>query len=468
MRTNLALLAACTVAILSTFTLTPSKAQWPDRLKEGIKFYPNSQDSACFIKLNMTSQLWARYTENNPATTVSNVSEVNTTDISIRRIRFFLSGQLTDRIAFFVHFGQNNLNYLSARKTGSFFHDVTTDYAIVKKHLSLGFGLNGWNGPSRLANGSITNLLVLDPPIYQEVTNDTYDQFVRRLGLYAKGKLGKLDYRLSVGKSFSITTTGGITDPLNSKSSTFSTLPPKMAYQGYFSWQFLDQESNFTPSAQGTYLGKKKVVNLGAGFYHQKDAMFQLNPSNTADTLKQAINLLAVDLFYDCPLNKEKGTAISLYTSYSIYDFGSNFIKVTGPNNPANGIQTSTVGSISNYYAPTGAVATSFNKANYGNAHPYLGTGNIFYLQAGYKLRNNLLNDQGTLQSYANVQYANYERLKDAMLLYDLGINWLISGHNAKITFNYQNRPFFSENTAGELVEKSRHGQYTLQYQLAF
>jgi len=103
-----------------------------------------------------------------------------------------MSGSLSDRVNFFMQFGQNNLNYLSGRKAGSFFHDVTVDYAVIKKKLSIGTGLNGWNGPSRFSNTSVGNVLVLDPPNYQEVTNDTYDQFVRRLGVYAKGKLGNL------------------------------------------------------------------------------------------------------------------------------------------------------------------------------------------------------------------------------------------------------------------------------------
>ena len=86
-------------------------------------------------------QFWARYTDNDPGTTVENRAQSNTTDMSIRRIRFVLSGSLSERMNFYVQFGQNNLNYLSARKTGSFFHDITADYAFIKKHLSIGVGL---------------------------------------------------------------------------------------------------------------------------------------------------------------------------------------------------------------------------------------------------------------------------------------------------------------------------------------
>src|SRR5258706_13848144 len=220
-------------------------AQFPDKLKNGLRYYLDSTDSSRFITLNMAGQFWMRNNQNNPGTTVQGTPESNTTDMSIRRIRFVLSGALTDRVNFFVQFGQNNLNYLSARKAGSFFHDITADYAVIKKSLSIGAGLNGWNGPSRFSNSSVANILALDPPNYQEVTNDTYDQFVRRLGVYAKEKLGKLDYRVSVGKPFVIQTASGYsattpsssttsgTEPINANSA-FSTLPPNLVYQGYF------------------------------------------------------------------------------------------------------------------------------------------------------------------------------------------------------------------------------------------
>jgi len=353
--------------------------------------------------------------------------------------------------------GQNNLNYLSARKAGSFFHDITVDYAVIKKKFSLGIGLNGWNGPTRFSNTSVGSILVLDPPNYQEVTNDTYDQFVRRLGVYGKGKLGKLDYRVSIGKPFVIqTTTGSGTEPINTNSA-FSTLPPNLVYQGYFMYQFLDQESNFGPGTAGSYLGRKKVFNIGGGFYYQKKGMFRYGNAIAKDTIQQDIKLFALDVFYDAPLNKEKGTAVSLYASLSHYDFGSNFIKVTGPDNPTSGS--------SKLSSPT---ATSFEKSNYGNAFPYLGSGNVGYLQAAYKLKDNLLGTQGTLQPYIDMQLASYDRLGDSMLVYDLGVNWLIHGNNSKITLNYQNRPYFAPDSNGAFVQNSRFGEWVIQYHVAF
>jgi hypothetical protein len=36
---------------------------------------------------------------------------------------------------------------------------------------------------------------------------------------------------------------------------------------GYVEYQFFDKEANFLPYKVGTYLGTKKMFNIGAGFY---------------------------------------------------------------------------------------------------------------------------------------------------------------------------------------------------------
>jgi hypothetical protein len=58
--------------------------------------------------------------------------------------------------------------------------------------------------------------------------------------------------------------------------------------------------------------------------------------------------------------------------------------------------------------------------------------------------------------------------LKDAMYVFDVGVNWLIYGNNSKITLNYQNRPYFAPNATGDLVRNSRLGEVVVQYQVSF
>ncbi|MBD2724392.1 hypothetical protein [Hymenobacter armeniacus] len=426
-------------------TLPPPSA--PPGLKEGLKTYL-SPDSTTFLKLNFLAQTWVRLNESNPGTTVNGQLERHTTDVGIRRLRLVLSGQLTPRLFLFLQFGQNNFSYLSPRKAGSFFHDATADYALVKKHLSLGIGLNGWNGPARYANSSTASILGLDLPLFQEVSIDINDQFLRRMGVYAKGKLGKLDYRVSVGQPFVTQTASAVPDPI-SVNSTYSTRNPHAVVHSYFMYQFLDQESNAGAGNAGTYLGKKRVFNLGAGLVRQGEAMWRRTAAG--DTISQALTLWAVDAFYDAPVNAAKGTAITAYGGYFRYDLGPGYIRNVGAMNPANGVR---------------AGQGSFNGP--GNNVPLVGTGHTLYAQTAYLLRQNLLGSLGTLQPYAQGQWSSYDRLADPTVVFDVGVNWLILGNLSKLSFNYQNRPVFTTQANGDVTATARRGEYVMQYQVAF
>ncbi|NDC31367.1 MAG: hypothetical protein EBZ58_10615, partial [Bacteroidetes bacterium] len=124
--------------------------------------YNLNDDGKNYLKLTALSQVWVRFNENNPGSKVYNDPQSESFDIGIRRLRFQLLGQVTDRVFVYAQFGQNNLNYLSARKVGSFFHDATVEYAFVPKHLSIGAGLTGWSGLGRFASPSVGSILMMD------------------------------------------------------------------------------------------------------------------------------------------------------------------------------------------------------------------------------------------------------------------------------------------------------------------
>ena len=63
-------------------------------------------------------------------------------------------------------------------------------------------GLNSWNGVSRYNNSNFAEFLVVDQPGFAYPVEGTFDQFGRQLGIYAKGTLNKLQYRISVVKPF--------------------------------------------------------------------------------------------------------------------------------------------------------------------------------------------------------------------------------------------------------------------------
>lgn len=424
-----------------------------------IKFALN-EDASNYIKITFLNQAWVRYNENNSGTAIFGNPQENTFDVGLRRTRIQLLGQMSDRIFFYAQFGQNNFTFSTARKVNIFLHDATGEYAFIKKHLTLGAGLMGWNALARFSSPSVGSTMSLDAPIFEQITNDINDQFVRQLGVFAKGKLGKLDYRVSIAQPFTTQTANSTPPPLTTKlpngesMATYTLKVPEISYRGYFNYQFFDQEANTTPYMNGTYLGTKKVFNIGVGFAYQPNAMWYLGGVNAKDTIQTAMQHFTVDVFYDAPLNKVTGSALTFYAIYMNSDFGKNYVRNLGVMNPANTANNTVAGK------------TTFTGS--GNAFAMDGTGSTIYWQTGYKFKNDLLKSQGTLMPYFGMQIANYQAFKENMLMWHCGINWLIKGHNAKISLDYQNRPVFNGNSNRDLVQVERKGMFVLQYQLMF
>ena len=407
-----------------------------------------------YLKATFSNQVWLRYNQSNPGTTVLGENKAETFDIGLRRTRIQFFGQLTDHVFFYTQLGQNNFNFLSQnagnRKMQFFFHDALGEYKVWKDNdmLKLGGGLTIANGLSRFSQPSVSTIMTMDVPVFAQATVDQTDEFSRKLSVYARGQLGKFDYRVVLSDPFPITTNGQAAPALSS-GATFAQLGHHKQYQGFFIYNIFDKEANITPYMTGTYLGKKKVLNIEAGFISQKAATWTQSAPG-ADTVYHSMNLWSAALFYDAPINAEKGTAISAYAGYFDYDFGPNYLRYNGTMNPANGIDN-------------GPFAGS-----QGNAFPMFGTGQIFYGQLGYLLRKDLLGEHnGTLMPYASWMMANYERLNDTMNVWSVGINWFIKSHNSKISLDYQSRSVF-ERTGNDLVSNGTKGQVALQYQVYF
>ena len=58
------------VLFLFSFPFKQALAQFPDKLKGGLRYYIDDKDSSRFIALNMVGQFWIRNTDNDPYTTV--------------------------------------------------------------------------------------------------------------------------------------------------------------------------------------------------------------------------------------------------------------------------------------------------------------------------------------------------------------------------------------------------------------
>jgi hypothetical protein len=434
-------------------------AQAPEEKKdiEELRLKLNT-DGSRYIKATFSNQVWFRYNQSNPGTTVLGDPKQQTFDIGLRRTRFQLYGQLTDHVGFYFQFGQNNFNFLAGqnatnsgnRKVQVFFHDALAEYRIKKNSdlLYLGGGLTIANGLSRFSQPSVSTIMSLDVPVFAQATVDQTDEFSRKLSVYARGQLGRLDYRVVLSDPFPVTS-NGLTPPAISDNATFAYDHHNKQYQGFFMWNFFDKESHATPYMTGTYLGKKKVLNLEGGFITQHDATWT---GTTIDHTYHNMTLWSAALFYDAPINTEKGTAMNAYVGYFHTDYGPGYLRYNGVMNPANG--TSVAG------APGGS---------FGNAFPMFGTGNVLYAQAGYLLKKDLLGEgNGTLMPYVTLQHAEYDRLDKGMTVYDVGVNWLIKGHNSKISLDYQSRPTYTPQGTDLIRDGGRQSQVVVQYQILF
>lgn len=430
----------------------------PERVHKDIPLlkYNLNEEGSHFFQATFLNQTWFRWNESNPHTLVQEKLEKQTIDIGLRRTRIQLFGQISDRVFLYFQFGLNNFNSQYAiganRKFAAFFHDALGEYKILTSgKLVLGGGLTITNGLSRFSQPSIGTIMTMDVPVFAQATVDATDEFSRKLSVYARGQLGRIDYRLILSDPFPIASNGQAAIALD-KQANFARKGHQLQYQGFFQYQFLDKEPFTTPYMTGTYLGKKRVLNVSGGIIFQKNAMWKQG-SGVSDTLYQNMLLMAGESYLDMPINKEKGTAISAYAGYFHYDFGTNYLRYNGLMNPASSI------------AP-GMGTLQASGPTYGNAYPMFGSGQAMYAQLGYLFPRDFLGEQGTLLPYLSLTHASWKRLDGQSVdIFNAGVNWLIHGHRSKISLDWQNRPVFS--SEGENVKnEGRRNQIILQYQV--
>ncbi|MDR9398307.1 MAG: hypothetical protein RI562_04535 [Salibacter sp.] len=423
----------CSVLVIS-LPVSSLFAQGAKEYNGGLKIKLNEEGSKYFRFITW-HQVWTRYNENNTGSTRLGEPQRETFDFGLRRSRFLMYAQLNKRMLILTHFGINNQNAisggylgLSGKKPQLFMHDAWADFTVAKRHLNIGFGLHFWNGLSRMSNASTLNLMAYDAPIFNWATIEATDQFARHLGVFAKGKFGKLDYRVAVNDPFSTNTS----EDIQVERSLYNPSNNNKIYTGYLMYQFLDEESNLLPYTVGSYLGTKKVFNLGAGFHYNNDAMWYA--TQAGDTTTSDILLFSADVFADIPLNEEKKDALTAYAVYYNFDFGPNNVRNIGILNPANG-----GGSLR------------------GNAFPVLGTGSTYYGQIGYLLPE--FSEKVRIQPYGAYAYSDFEGVIDSngdnvpVHVIDGGANFYFEGHHSKLTLNYRSRPDFTN--PNDIVRRS-------------
>ncbi|MBS7229439.1 hypothetical protein KHA90_00235 [Flavobacterium psychroterrae] len=430
--------------LIGVLCVLKGNAQTTDFKNPALKYYLNPEKTR-FIQFSGYMEFWARYSELNPGSLVNDQPEKGVYDFSIRRIRAKMTMRPTEKLTVVLQMGPSNVNVNSKSNT---YMDLLDAYAEYKfsDYISVGGGRSTWTGLSRFSTGPLATLLY-DMPAFATANAGNTDVTVRKLGIYVKGQIGKLDYRMTLADPY---TDGATTPKLNT--AVFNTDGAHQLVSGYFKYQFLDKESNETPFSPGTYLGKKRVFNIGIGAEYMADALW--HTTNSGEVVHDAMKNMAIDVFYDTPIDKDRGTSFSAYAIALKNDYGPNFIRNIGTNNPATGVD---------------ATAGSFNGA--GNAYPVVGTGNTYYAQIGGTLPYFDHEKKGMqLMPAASVQYSTFDRLADPVVVYDAGVTLLFNGHSSKMTFDAQRRPVFG-NVASleEQPSVTAHRMtYLLKYRIDF
>ncbi|MEN9611459.1 MAG: hypothetical protein RLZZ628_2273 [Bacteroidota bacterium] len=448
-----------------------------------------------YIRFIMMNQVWTSFTENNPGTADINANAIGgnwTSDVAIRRSRILMLAQVNPRFLIMTHFGINNQSFInggasagtnlatagssgaltatgtvaglspsnSGKKPQMFVHEAWASYTVDPAKLHIGAGLHYWNGISRLSSQSTLNMMTLDAPTFNWPNVETTDQFGMQMGIFAKGQLDRLDYRLAINKPFvNGTALSALTSQAAGKEVAANVFNETNAIQGYANWMFWDKESNALPYYTGTYLGTKKVFNIGAGFYSHPEA----TGANVAGTTTKYNELIiGVDAFLDMPLDKAKGTAINALATYYSMDFGPRYLRNAGTLNEHAGYAP-----FNGAAAAAATAANAYSWAGAGNLQPTIGTGSIFYGQVGYLLPKLASGHQ--VMPYGTFTYKNFDRLTalgvGASTQFALGLNYFITGHNAKITAEYSTRPVYKldPTVAGNILANGSAGQFTIQ-----
>lgn len=319
-----------------------------------------------------------------------------------RRSRMLAYAQISPRFLILTHFGLNNLTAAGLTSFGNsddqpqlFLHDAWTEFKVSNDEaLHIGTGLHYWKGLTRMANASTLNFMTMDNvrPFVHWHSIGVTDQFARHMGVYAKGQIGNFDYRLAVNNPL---TRGiqrgwlqdGTADPVR----TYDGFNQKDAdgentgntiIEGYFRYQLADKESVKLPYAVGSYLGKKKVIGVGAGFFAHPNGMY-----NSVTNEHENVSHFAVDFFLDMPVGQDD--CLNAYAAFMNFNYGDDFVS------------------------------------------RWAGTGSVFYGHVGYKLSGS------RFMPYVAVQSANYDGWDENVGSLNIGLNYFLNGHNAKITLEY-------------------------------
>lgn len=394
-------LPLCCFLVCSHFLFSQGSKDYLGGLKVKL-----NEDGSKYFRVISWVQFWAQYNDNVP-------DDQSTTSMSIRRARVLMYSQINKDFLILTHFGLNSLNANNLGPLGRdeesqlFLHAMWAQYSLGPDH-AIGAGLHYWNGISRLNNQSTLNMMTLDNNRQSWATIGLSDQFARHIGIYLKGAFGQFKYQIAVNEA----STNNLQEdavPISDGAAIYSgrrLLGSKDAgknFAGYFEYGFLEKESNFLPYRVGSYLGGKRVFNLGAGFFYHPDG--SVLADDTGELQGEDVAIFAVDAFYDTPLS-DKGDAITAYATYQNNNYGKDF--------------------------------------TLGQTYE---TGSMLYAHVGYVIPG--VEKKWRFQPYGLLKSRTIDAIDDNATTFGIGANAYLSGHNAKISIDYQNTKYGDNDAEG-------------------
>ena len=324
------------------------------------------------LKAGLWLQTWYQFVEDG-----KNNGNENLHDFMLRRFYFYLKGEATPQLGFFAHIasdriGQDNLDS-PGQGLGS---GIAVRDAWIYYNFNESFKVQmGRMYPPFTRNYGTTStraLLPIDLPFTQGGV---------RGGIFYASKVGRDDGVVLWGNPFAglLQYRFGISEGVEGAENPDDSL----RFTGRLSLNLLEPETSWFN--QGTYLGKKKVLAIGAGFDRQDDLRLTTEQrDNTAWT---------VDIFFDHPVGEGALTVEAAYID----------VKNVTQNLPF----------------------TRLVKGN--DAH-------IYYIQGGYLIPGKI--GPGRIQPYFR-----YERLavdeKSNTAFPSVGVNYYLTGHDAKLTLDW-------------------------------
>ncbi|MDO6431149.1 hypothetical protein Q4E93_11150 [Flavitalea sp. BT771] len=453
----------CTLVLMTTLITNIYGQGGSPTYQDGMSIKLDSTGKK-YIRFLIWSDFMARYTDLNPGTAVNGIPRKNMFDFSVRQFRFAVYTQLSPRYLILATVGMDNQTFSSGgaagggntgnggpgfagtlgKKPSIYVHELWNEFTVVPDNdfttrkpnfvsLYIGTGLHYWVGISRMSSLSSFNFLAIDAPLYNWPLIDNSDQLGRQVGVYIKGKIGPVPYRWAINKPFTVVNPP-IAYPANSPEMNYAVdnnAEGKLSTTGYASWDIFEQENSLVPYTTGTYVGTRKVLNIGAGYYYSADGTStQADNTSSSPLIKHDIAIWATDLFADIPFGgARKNWAITGYTVYYHDDFGPNYLR--------NG------SIINENVGPAKGYAGAVSQAGFGNLAPIIGTGSSWFTQAGLLLPKTLLRtDAVRLQPFAEYSFQQFDRYGSAKFTWwSAGGNIYLDGHHARISIKYQTRP---------------------------